>query len=97
MKDNDVHVAWDWFGAIIYVVTLGFLLLGGLFIIGKQIYFYLKDGVWNSVSIIDGLVELNMKWAINPQDWVGVWSILDLLPLSVTLLVFGFTVLVSEG
>ena len=96
MSDNNEHIAGDWFGAIIYILILGSSLLGGLFIIGMQIFFYLKEGAWNSVSIIDGLVELNLKWAINPQDWLGLWNILDFLPLSVSLLVLGFIILVNE-
>ena len=65
------------------IVTIGAL------IPAYQVYNYLKAGYWQSISIIDALKSVDIQWAVYPQDWVGLWSVLDFVPLSIFILFLG--------
>ncbi len=64
-------------------------LLGGLGIIGWQVYSYLRSGEWIGVSIITGLQNIDMEWAHNPGSWVGLYQVLDLINLGVAVWISG--------
>ena len=64
-----------------------FLVFSGLGLIVYQVYFYLKKAIWKSISIIDGLDYIGFDWSENPIDWVGIWTILDKMPLSLFLII----------
>ena len=78
------------FFSILFVLSFS---VPGLGIITWQIYIYLKNDEWNSVSLITGLKYLNNSWAAHPNDWEGLWNILNMVPLSVILLVLAATIL----
>ncbi|KKX30262.1 hypothetical protein YH62_11965 [Rhizobium sp. LC145] len=70
----------------------------GLFILGwvtiaVQIYWYLRGGLWTSVSIISALKQLPIEkvaeWASNPLDWLGLYQLLEFLPLSGSGIILG--------
>lgn len=66
---------------------LGFLVLvmfGGLCVFGYQVFLYLKNGSWTSISLVDTalLVAPNNSWLNYPMDWVGMHKILSSIPLS---------------
>jgi hypothetical protein len=59
------------------------LLLIGIGIFGYQVYSYLRFGSWLPFSVIDLMVIFNIEWAESPIDWLGVWEILNKIPVSV--------------
>ena len=66
---------------IFFIATIAL----GIFLFAKQIYIYLRTGIWSPLSIIDGLRYLGFKWASYPTDWKGIWDILQKFPLPLTL------------
>jgi hypothetical protein len=78
-------------GTLLGALLAGVPFLAGLILIGLQIYGWLRNGDWQSVSAIDGLRFFSSNpWLLAPQDWIGVHSILSRLPLSVSLLAIGY-------
>lgn len=69
------------------------LLLSSFGIVGWQIFDFLRDGEWVSISIITALVKFDIPWAIYPQDWLGLHKVLDVIPLSAALFVSGLIAL----
>ena len=63
-------------------------------IVGWQIYGYLRFGFWQSLSVIDALRWTDIQWATAPTDWVGLYGVLEWLPLSAGVAIFGFLFLV---
>lgn len=51
-----------------------------------QVYGYLKNGIWVPLSVTDALIYLEFKWASNPTDWTGLWTLINKVPLSACLL-----------
>jgi hypothetical protein len=49
-----------------------------------QVYVYLKNGYWLSISVLDFLIFIKIEWAINPVEWAGIAHIFNILPLSIT-------------
>lgn len=72
------------------------LLLGGICVFGWQAYQYLRFNEWVPLSIISALEWMNIRWAVYPVDWIGLHGILKAIPLSITMLVVGWMVLMSE-
>lgn len=72
------------------------IMLGGIAIFGYQVYQYLKAGIWQPISLTTAMQFMNVKWAISPTDWAGLYQILDFIPLSATVFVAGFAALVNE-
>jgi hypothetical protein len=67
-------------------------LFGGIFLIFYQIFLYLKFGAWTSFSLNYVIAHLGVKyqlWTEYPSDWIGLHSIFELIPLSLTLIVSG--------
>lgn len=77
----------------IYVVVL---MLGGVCVLGWQGYHYLRYNEWISVSLITALEIMNIRWAFNPTDWLGLYNVLKAIPLSVTMFVVGWVTLMNE-
>jgi hypothetical protein len=78
-------------GTLIGALLAGAPFLAGLILIGLQIYGWLRNGEWQSVTVLDGLrLFWSNPWLFAPQDWIGVHSILSRLPLSISLLVIGY-------
>jgi len=84
---NTVKTNTDWIGVATLLVVVSFL--SGLSIVGWQVYGYLRQEVWQPVSAIDALRYLNMKWAIAPTDWLGLYRILEWMPLALLLPITG--------
>lgn len=71
----------------------------GFFIIGEQIYNWLKTGVWNEFPLINEVALLSqdnifVSWMNNPESWHGlheivVW-ILEIVPLSLFSICLGW-------
>lgn len=58
-------------------------------VVGWQVYGYLRFGFWQSISVIDALRWTGNQWAVAPTDWVGLYGVLELLPLSAGVAFFG--------
>jgi hypothetical protein len=71
------------------------LMIGSVCLLGWQVYEYLRYNIWTSVSVITALGWINVGWAFNPTDWLGLYNILIKMPLCLIMFVLGFFVLVS--
>ena len=71
-------------------------LLGcGVSIVGWQVYEYLRYDIWTPVSPITALEWMKIKWALNPTDWLGLYNLLKMVPLSLLMIVFGWLTAMS--
>lgn len=80
------------------ILTFAFIavpIFSGIFVVVWQIYRYLRYDIWTSVSVIDALRWSSVMWAHNPTDWLGIYRILDWMPLSLAFPSIGIFVLVS--
>jgi len=68
------------FGDVLTVVL--FLMIASIGIFGWQIYMYLMDGEWTSLSVINALRWLDIEWAFSPTRWLGVHKMLIVIPLA---------------
>lgn len=75
----------------------GSVISGSLVVLGQTIY-YLFSGIWVAIPVLQLLVWIDRclqawgmqwMWLYNPQSWVGLHRILEVLPLSGSLLIFG--------
>ena len=71
------------------------LVIGSVCLLGWQVYEYLRYNFWTPVSIITVLKLMSFSWALNPSDWIGLYNILAKMPLSLTMVVIGFFVMMS--
>jgi hypothetical protein len=77
---------------LVYSVAL---LICGVGIVGWQVYGYLRYNIWTPVSPITVLEWLNIKWALNPNDWIGLYNLLKMIPLSVLMIVYGWITVIG--
>ncbi len=77
----------------------GFGIMGaGMLVVLYQIFYYLKEGDWLTISVIDALIYVQKDpwpWLLYPGDWVGFHNLLQKTPLSVGLAVLGIAWLFS--
>ena len=78
-------------GLLLTATTVGFLA-----IVGYQIVMYLKTGSWHPLSVISFLKWLGSNWAYNPTNWVGLYKILDFIPLSMAVVITGWLMLLDS-
>jgi hypothetical protein len=82
------------------LISICLLLAAGV-VFACQVFIYLKTGGWQGVSIIDSILYLGVEsdWLINPDSWLGVWKILDTIPLTLFFigLIFYIEVIEEEG
>ena len=55
-------------------------------IVGWQIFHYLKDGDWQPLSVITAMGWAGLEWAFSPTSWLGLYKVLDWMPLSIAAL-----------
>lgn len=70
----------------------------GLGSLGRQIFLWLRDGRWTSVSVLDLLSWSGVgsqDWIARPNEWIGVWKLLNWLPLSAASLVVGIVLVLA--
>jgi hypothetical protein len=82
---------------VIFWLCGGAIFFSGLGVVIFQKYEYLKQGEWVSFSVIDGLMFIDSSWAKEPDDWLGVWKILNTFPLSLSLIIIAFIVFSGGG
>ena len=66
----------------------------GLSLLIWQIYSFLRFNIWTPVSVLSflgwiGIPEIT-QWVHFPNDWIGLYRILNQIPLNITLLIVGF-------
>ncbi|MGQ3211105.1 hypothetical protein [Shinella sp.] len=87
---NGDEPGW-WLGMAIF--------LSGWGTIVYQLYSFLRDGEWVSVSIVKVLTKLPFDrvgdWALAPGSWTGLHRALDFLPYSAAAVVLGFLIMLS--
>ena len=76
--------------AMWFLIAIGPLLVG-LCILGWQVYQYLYAGNWVGVSLLDFVywAHVQREWIEAPMSWLGLWKILNWIPLSLLALVYG--------
>jgi hypothetical protein len=75
----------------IEIVGLAVMLFGAC-VVGWQVYEYLRYNIWTPVSVINALQWMEIRWAINPRDWLGLYNILIKIPLSLTMMWVGWLI-----
>jgi hypothetical protein len=76
--------------------------LVGIGMVAWQAYWYLRDGLWEALSLITALQWLGVRWASAPMGWYGLHKVLDAVPLSIASALAGFAlgaaaVAIGEG
>lgn len=85
----------SWIGLTVCVGPM----LVGVAVLVWQVYHWLYTGYWTSFSVLDVHLwasmsaEMSNEWIQNPTSWLGLWKLLNWLPLSATSIVIGFTIL----
>ena len=74
---------------VLFLVFLG-IFLSGIGIILWQILYYLKTGEWFSMSVVFLLQKIGFEWTSNPTDWIGIYNLLDRIPLSFACIMAGW-------
>ena len=62
-------------------------ILAPICIFGYQILTYLKTGFWQSISVINVMQYYGIKWAFVPNDWLGLWKLLNMVNISVPIFI----------
>jgi hypothetical protein len=65
------------------------LMLIGVCVLGWQAYEYLRYSFWTPVSVITMLEVTKVGWALYPTEWLGLYNILNAIPLSLAYFVIG--------
>ncbi|UZJ44466.1 hypothetical protein OOT55_17690 [Marinimicrobium sp. C6131] len=57
----------------------------GLGVVIWQAFSWLQSGDWQAISVIDFLLWTGLEgaWLNEPTSWIGLWKMLDWMPLSV--------------
>lgn len=92
---NEQKQAFDWIGLATLLVVFSFL--GGIAVFLWQIYGYLRFEVWHSVFVVDVLRSAEVRWAFLPNDWLGLYRVLDWIPISIFLPLLGMFLAVVAG
>ena len=77
----------DWIGVVALSVAVSLFIGGCIFV--WQIYEFLKFDVWRSISLIDVLRTAEVQWATSPTDWLGLYRVLEWMPLSLLVPITG--------
>ncbi len=71
----------------------------GLAVLFFQTYLWLRFGEWLGISVIDGLKYFisptDWPWLWNPNDWIGLYNLVDKTPLFLFFWLVGFLALMA--
>jgi len=63
-----------------------------------QVLYFLKTGHWLPVSLITVLQWVGCNWALTPNDWYGLWKVLNTIHLSILIIIlFILIALIAAG
>lgn len=79
-------------GETIHLLIAFMIVISAVCLFGIQSYSYLKYGIWLSLSVTDGLAAIGVDWASKPTDWIGLWKLMNKVPLSMSLFFLGLYV-----
>jgi len=65
------------------------MLVAGPCLLGWQCYRWMRDGEWPPVSVITALQWMEVKWSLGPTDWLGLFKLLEQIPLWIALIFAG--------
>ena len=85
-KNDDLVVVLGEF--VLY--GLGFSIMAPFGVLVYQIYWYLRIGEWEPLSVITGLRWMKVDWAFHPNEWIGLYKILNDMPLAFGIFIFTF-------
>lgn len=78
----------------IFAAAAFFSIFGGFSTVIYQVFLWLKDGLWKSMSILYPFYD-SWHWARYPYDWVWVHKILEFIPMSFGLVVLGIVLIIA--
>jgi hypothetical protein len=79
MKTNGNSLGENLFG------ILAFGTVSAIWVLCYQFYNFFRFGQWPSLTIITAFQYFEVKWAFHPEDWIGLYKVLDDFPLSLGL------------
>jgi hypothetical protein len=91
----------NWFEAgfrIMVAIAGGLLFLAGIGLLALMVWGYLKSGYWGAPSLGDFMSNILVDAsgaAPARENWVGLWNILDLVPLWLASAVAGLFVFLA--
>ncbi len=59
-------------------------------IIGNQVWDYLKTGIWIPNSCLELVKFFNLKWVESPDSWQGLYVVLEFIPSSIPVFIILF-------
>lgn len=79
---------------LVRIILMLIFIFSGISIFVYQIYIWLKYGYWQAISLLEPLLHISSTsdWAMYPDTWIGVNTILEKTPLSLFLIIFGFVI-----
>lgn len=84
-------------GTIIRVLIGAVFVCAGLGIIGLQIFWFLQEGSWTSMSLIDLAQRFSPEpWLYAPQQWIGAHWVLSKIPTAFVAIVIGYAIVVAD-
>jgi hypothetical protein len=56
----------------------------GAITLALQVFWYLRDGWWTPLSLLDGFQKITAptSWFHQPDSWYGAWNLIQQTPLS---------------
>ncbi len=73
------------FAGTVALYCVGFGLFTVVGIIGWQALGWLKTGEWPSLTLLTGLATFGLEWATSPHSWIGIYNVLEHVPLTVAI------------
>ncbi|MER8567531.1 hypothetical protein NKH85_16235 [Mesorhizobium sp. M0924] len=81
---------------VVGIVALVFW-LAGFAVIATQMWGYLQTATWQPFSFIDaGRLFSDQLWFSQPNQWLGLYRILDWIPVSLVLVAMGYLIVISD-
>lgn len=77
------------------VVGVSFI-LAGVALFGVQAVWYLRDGFWTGMSVVDVLAYLKNAWAASPTEWIGAHKVLSYVSVPLLSALLGLAIISAE-
>lgn len=67
---------------MVRLISITLFMIGAI-VLATQVLYFLHDGVWVPVSLLDGIKYIDPDWVANPSSWVGLHQVFGATPASV--------------